>query len=360
MTSSRGIAIAGGQPFGVAYLLDGALHNNVVRRLQHAAAVPGRAAGVQGRDQLAERAERRARRRHGQRRRPSRAPTCSTATCSSSRATIVSTRPSPFAGINPATGKRLDDGLVRNQFGGVLGGPIVRDKLFFFGAYQGTRATQTPADIVDVRADGRDAGRRLHRRHLGRSARGAGQPTLPQRSFVNNRIDPAQISPAALSDRQNVCPTTIDPCGRITYSRQTKPVETQPIGRVDWQINQNHSLFGRYMLTTTFWDPAFANNGNILATTLGGRDSDATVAGDWRHDGAEQHDGQQRPLHRSPHERRTGRTRDLLRPGGRRHQELSYVAKVTLITVTDAFTLGTRHRDRLVLPSATPTPSRTT
>ncbi len=28
MTSSRGIAIAGGQPFGVAYLLDGALHNN--------------------------------------------------------------------------------------------------------------------------------------------------------------------------------------------------------------------------------------------------------------------------------------------------------------------------------------------
>jgi hypothetical protein len=28
MTSSRGIAISGGQPFGVAYLLDGALHNN--------------------------------------------------------------------------------------------------------------------------------------------------------------------------------------------------------------------------------------------------------------------------------------------------------------------------------------------
>ncbi len=29
LTGSRGIAIAGGQPFGVAYLLDGALHNNV-------------------------------------------------------------------------------------------------------------------------------------------------------------------------------------------------------------------------------------------------------------------------------------------------------------------------------------------
>jgi len=43
------------------------------------------------------------------------------------------------------------DTLKQNQFGGTLGGPIVKDKLFFFGSYQGTRTRTAPnGNIVFV------------------------------------------------------------------------------------------------------------------------------------------------------------------------------------------------------------------
>ena len=38
----------------------------------------------------------------------------------------------------------VHDSLKRNQFGGVVGGPIKKDKLFYFGTYQGTRIRTAP------------------------------------------------------------------------------------------------------------------------------------------------------------------------------------------------------------------------
>jgi len=37
------------------------------------------------------------------------------------------------------------DTLKRNQYGGAVGGPILKDKLFYFGTYQGTRIRQASA-----------------------------------------------------------------------------------------------------------------------------------------------------------------------------------------------------------------------
>ncbi len=123
MTSSRGIAISGGQPFGVAYVLDGAMHNNAYDGFNMPLPFPDalQEFKVETSTQNAQNGV------HA-------GGTVSLVTKSGTNLLHGDAfefarhhrfnAASPFAGIDPATGKRLDDGLVRNQFGGVLGGKL--------------------------------------------------------------------------------------------------------------------------------------------------------------------------------------------------------------------------------------------
>ena len=49
------------------------------------------------------------------------------------------------------------DSLNRNQFGGTLGAPIIKNKLFVFGGYQGRIEKSNPATTISLRADVEDA-----------------------------------------------------------------------------------------------------------------------------------------------------------------------------------------------------------
>src|SRR5207244_12942374 len=104
------------------------------------------------------------------------------------------------------------DSLKRNQFGGTVGGPIMKNKLFFFAGYQGTTVRSDPVDTLTfVPTVSTLAGDfttfASHACNLGR------QITL-RAPFVNNRIDPALFSKAAVA-LSTLVPKSNDPCGPI-------------------------------------------------------------------------------------------------------------------------------------------------
>jgi hypothetical protein len=68
-------------------------------------------------------------------------------------------------------------------------------------------------------------------------------------------------------------PTPIDACGRVVYGAVQRINEYQMISKADYQLNEKHSLFTRYMVTTYYQPPPYQLDPNLLNTTTGGRDN---------------------------------------------------------------------------------------
>lgn len=130
-------------------------------------------------------------------------------------------------------GDRPDDS--KHIYGATLGGPIIKNKLFFFANVE---YEKVPKPIVQWRARG-----------------------------DNEAADPdGYVSDAKLSDMERVSKFLQEKYGYNTGSYTSFPSDETNIkllGRIDWNINYNHKLSVRYNYTKNkTWNPTNGNSSN--------------------------------------------------------------------------------------------------
>ncbi len=159
------------------------------------------------------------------------------------------------------------DTLKRNQYGGTLGAPIMKNKLFYFVGYQGTRTRSDPADRTGF---------------VPTAQMLAGDfsacPTYPATlkdptggTFPGKQIPVSRFSPQALAIAK-LLPTSTNPCGQTPFGPVIQSNEYQVVGRVDYQLSDKQQIFGRYMATTFLQPPSYDLSHNLLDSSSGGLD----------------------------------------------------------------------------------------
>ena len=133
------------------------------------------------------------------------------------------------------------DKLKRNQFGATFGGPIKKDRLFFFGSYQGTQIrniSEGNSAFVLTNAQRQGDFSSLSRQLV---------DPLTKTPFPGNRIPVSRFDPATAKILQLI-PTTGSPDGLVVFSRPVKEHENQFLGRVDYNLDKQR-IYGRYFYT---------------------------------------------------------------------------------------------------------------
>ena len=160
-----------------------------------------------------------------------------------------------------------DDGLVRAQTGGTLGGPIVKNKWFFFAGPQITneRVRPTSADTFVPTAkmltgDFTDV--------MSAACQGGVNRTLGG-AFVGNKISPALFNPIAMKIAALLPTGSTDACGRTRFTVPNDSDEIQTVLRSDYQVNVSQKIFGRYYVANYDRQPSYDGTNLLLATGTG-------------------------------------------------------------------------------------------
>ena len=164
------------------------------------------------------------------------------------------------------------DNLKRNQFGGTLGGPIAKDKLFFFLGYQGTTIRQNlvnQAAYVPTAAELKGDFSQYIAAGCPAASAVATSPAV-----LSHFSGPFTMSPAAIKI-SSYLPKTSNPCGFVQFGTPVHQNQLQAPLRIDYQLSPKQSIFARYIITRIQTATPYSITHNILATNQVGQDDQA-------------------------------------------------------------------------------------
>jgi hypothetical protein len=169
----------------------------------------------------------------------------------------------PFFGSEPKT-------LHRNQYGGAIGGPIVRDKLFFFGSFQGSPTSETSGGssvtFVPTAAERTgDFSALLPTTQLVDPE--TGEPVL------DNKIPNGRLSTVAQNFLKYVpLPNTPSsgPNALTFIGPVLRTTDNQALAKIDYSIGKSH--FGGHYFFTRYVEPSVQDKTNVVASPSGGDD----------------------------------------------------------------------------------------
>ena len=167
------------------------------------------------------------------------------------------------------------DTLKRNQFGGTIGAPIIKNKLFVFGGFQGTRLRSDPTNQTAFVPTAQMLAGDL-----------TGSTTFPAtvidplngQAFPGKQIPISRLNPQSLK-LASLLPTSNISTGQVSFGPIQQQKENQMLGRVDYQISDKQFLFGRYMASKYTQATSYALSKNLLDSTSGALDDLAQTYG---------------------------------------------------------------------------------